>query len=92
MSPLKLVSNSMRGFIQYIALFFVAITSIVVGIAGIVLPFLPGFLLILIGLVLLSLLNPWVETKLHQVTEKYPPVHKVVLELRAVISRIIGKK
>ncbi len=82
----------MRGFIQYIALFFVAITSIVVGIAGIVLPFLPGFLLILIGLVLLSLLNPWVETKLHQVTEKYPPVHKVVLELRAVISRIIGKK
>jgi uncharacterized membrane protein YbaN (DUF454 family) len=82
----------MRGFIQYIALVVVAVLAILVGIVGLVLPILPGLLLIAVGIVLLSMLNPKMETWLHSVTVKYPPVHKVVQDMQKFIGRIIGRK
>ncbi len=82
----------MIALLQYILLSFLALTSILAGLAGLVLPFLPGALLIAAGLVLLSLLNPKVDAWLSKITVRYPTLHKMVEKLRVFISRIIGKK
>lgn len=82
----------MLPLLQYLVLLLLALSSIVTGLVGLILPFLPGFLLIVAGLVLLSLLDTRVEAWLHRITEKHPPTHKMVAEVRTFISRIIGKK
>ena len=82
----------MVPFIQYLLLSLVALTSILAGVVGLILPFLPGVILIVGCVVLLSLLNPKVDAWLSKATLPYPMLHKMVENLRAFIGRIIGKK
>jgi uncharacterized protein len=73
-------------------LIIVAVLLIILGLLGLILPFLPGILFILIGVMLLSAYNPRFEFWLHEQTKKYPPLHKVALEFKAFIERILKKK
>jgi uncharacterized membrane protein YbaN (DUF454 family) len=82
----------MRGFIRHTVIILVALFLILVGIVGLILPLLPGILFIVVGLLLLSAYNPRFEFWLHEQTKKYPPLHKMALELQAFIERIIGKR
>ena len=92
MSRLKQMGSNMRGFIKHTVIIFLAIVLIIVGLAGLILPVLPGVVFILVGLLLLSAYNPRFEYWLHEQTKKYPPVHKMALDLQAFIERIIGKR
>jgi len=82
----------MIPLIQYLLLSLLALASILAGVVGLILPFLPGIVLIVGGVVLLSLLNPRVDEWLSKATLPYPMLHKMVENLRVFISRIIGKK
>lgn len=82
----------MRGYIKHTVIVFVAFMLIIVGLAGLVLPVLPGLLFIVVGCLLISAYNPRFEFWLHEQTKKYPPLHTMALDLQAFIERIIGKK
>lgn len=81
----------MRGHIRNTVIIFIAVFLILVGVAGLVLPLLPGALFILVGLLLLSAYNPRFEYWILSITKKYPPLHHIALDLQAFIERIIGK-
>ena len=77
---------------KHAAIILIAIILVIVGVAGLVLPLLPGILFIVVGLLLLSAYNPRFEYWIHEQTKKYPPLHRIALDLQAFIERIIGKR
>ena len=76
---------------KHAAVIFIALFLIIAGVAGLVLPLLPGVLFILVGCLLLSAYSPRFEQWIHGITRKYPPLHVMALDLKAFIERIIGK-
>ena len=64
---------------------------LVLGIVGLALPFLQGFLFIAIGLILLSISSSRVRRLVSSHTVKYPKVHAMVEKLEAWVVRIIGR-
>lgn len=84
-------TNGMRQKIKRATLFVAGMVFLVLGIAGLALPFLQGFLFIAIGLIFLSLWSPrvrdWVESR----TEHHPRLHTLVKKTQAWIGRWIGE-
>lgn len=74
-----------RGFLTGIAIIF-----LLLGIVGLVLPFLQGILFIAIGLILLSLVSVRVRQFLDRHTVRFPRVHKVVRNIERAVGRIVG--
>ncbi len=68
----------------------VAVVFIILGIAGLALPFLQGFLFLAIGIVLLSLVSQRVRVWTEVHTRRFQPLHKLVERMEAWVSRIIG--
>ncbi|MBI1999379.1 MAG: hypothetical protein HYS74_01845 [Parcubacteria group bacterium] len=62
----------MRGSIRRGLITIAGGFLIIVGITGIVLPFLQGFLFIVIGFYLLSFEYRWVRTGIEKCTDRYP--------------------
>lgn len=75
-----------RVFIFTLAVFF-----IVLGIIGLVLPFLQGFLFIAIGLLLLSLYSASLRAWIDKQTIPYPKIHKAVLQAEEWVVKIVGR-
>lgn len=51
---------------------------IVVGIAGLVLPFIPGMVLIVTGVMLLAQSYSWARSLLDRIYRRFPSVRKIV--------------
>lgn len=64
---------------------------VLLGIAGLFLPFLQGILFLIIGALLLSAYSPTLREWIQIRTRRYPKVHYWVLRAEAWIERIIGK-
>ncbi len=81
----------MKRHIKRTALCILACFFLLLGLAGLVLPILQGVLFLAISLVLFSILSPtigaWAETH----TRKYPKVHKIVKDIEAWVTRLIGE-
>ncbi len=75
-----------RGLIFVIALIF-----IILGLVGLALPFLQGFLFLAIGLILLSIASPTARMWIEHHTRKYPKVHAFVEKVEKQITKIIGR-
>jgi hypothetical protein len=75
------------GVLRRVAVYVAASVLIVVGVAGIVLPFLPGWPLIIVGLVLLTGVNPWVRGALHRFLNRHPRLDSGYLKLRTMFKR-----
>jgi uncharacterized protein YqgC (DUF456 family) len=75
-----------RGFVLTGAILF-----ILIGLVGLLLPFLQGILFIAIGLLLLSLVVPQVRTFLDRHTVRYPRVHRIVLDAERWVVRVVGE-
>ncbi len=73
-----------------IFLITIAILLIVVGTAGLVLPILPGIVLLLLGLLLLAMFFPALDSWIHSLTEKNPQAHATAQKFRDFLQRIIG--
>lgn len=75
-----------RGFLTGAAIAF-----LLLGVVGLVLPFLQGFLFIAIGLILLSLVSERVRLFLDRHTVRFPRVHKVVRDIERIVVRVVGE-
>ena len=64
---------------------------IVLGVIGLALPFLQGFLFLAIGILLSSLYSPATRAWLDKHTVKYPKMHKVVLKVEDFARRALDK-
>ncbi len=71
-------------------IFAAAIIFIILGIIGLALPFLQGFLFLGIGLILLSIASPRARAWIEQHTRKYPKIHTFVAKMERRIAKIIG--
>lgn len=68
-----------------------AVIFIVLGLAGLALPFLQGFLFLAIGLILLSISSPRFRAWAMMHTVRYPKTHAMLEKLERWILGIIGR-
>lgn len=79
----------MKYHAKRIAVFTLATIFVVLGVIGLVLPFLQGFLFLAIGILLFSLYSPTVREWLDKRTIKYPRVHGIVLKVEYWAKRTL---
>jgi len=73
-----------------VIIFTIGIVFLCLGILGLFLPFLQGFLFLIIALLLFSIYSPTLRDWVEHHTRKYPKVHEVVMKIQAFINRVIG--
>ncbi len=74
-----------------IVLVLTGILFIILGLFGLALPFLQGFLFLAIGVILLSLHSPKIRTWMDAHTLRYPKIHMAIQKLEKWIVGIIGE-
>lgn len=80
----------MNGYIKRTILLVAAVLFIVLGVAGLVLPFIQGLLFIFIGLILLSLASRNARSWIDSHTRRFPKVHDFYLKIQKRIEDVIG--
>ncbi|MDO8514024.1 MAG: hypothetical protein Q7S50_00600 [bacterium] len=81
----------MNKEIKRILVVSAGVAFIVLGLIGLALPFLQGFLFMAIGLILLSMSSTRVRTWMKVRTTPYPKLHAGVEKIEAWMLRIIGR-
>ncbi|KKP87401.1 MAG: hypothetical protein UR90_C0006G0004 [Parcubacteria group bacterium GW2011_GWC1_35_8] len=77
--------------VKRIIVLIVGIIFIILGLLGLVLPFLQGILFLIIGLMLLSLCIPKVRALIKKHTEKQPHLSPIVNKVEAWLTKFIGE-
>lgn len=72
-------------------IFFIGTILVLFGIVAFALPFLPGIIFVLVGLLLLSTYSPSLREWIEKHTRRYPKVHVAVMKIQKFISRIVGE-
>jgi len=83
--------GEMNKHVKRAMVFAAAIIFIVLGVVGLALPFLQGFLFLAIGLILLSIASPTAREWIEHHTRKFPKVHAFVQKVEKRITDIIGE-
>lgn len=68
----------------------VGIIFVLLGLVGLALPFLQGFLFLIIGAVLLSLASSRIRSWIEMHTRRYPRVHHFFEKIQLWVIKIIG--
>lgn len=74
-----------------ILVLIVGILFIMMGLVGSILPFVPGWIFSIMGVLLLSLYFPRLRAWLDSHTERWPKVHAYIHRMRMWADRNIGK-
>lgn len=82
---------SMNKELKRILILAAAIIFLILGVVGLALPFLQGFLFIIIGLILLSIASPTARAWIEHHTRKFPKLHRFVEKTEAWITKIIDQ-
>jgi len=77
--------------VKRIAVFILAIFFFLIGLIGLVLPFLQGILFLIISLLLLSMLSPAFRSRIEHHTRKWPKFHALVVKAEKWVVRFIGE-
>jgi len=72
-------------------IFVIGILFLILGVVGLVLPFLQGILFLAIGILLLSMFSPSLRAWLERHTRKVPALHRAVLSAEQFIKRVVGE-
>jgi len=80
----------MHRHVKRVLVLLLGIFFIVLGLIGLILPILQGWLFLLIGLLLLSLYSPALREWIDRQTKPYPKINKAVERAEAWIVRRIG--
>jgi hypothetical protein len=75
------------GFLLRMGIYVVAGVCVVIGLAGIVLPLLPGWPFLIVGLALLTSVNPWVRGALHRFLDRHPRLDATYLRVRGAFTK-----
>ncbi len=81
----------MQTKVKRILIVTLGIVFILLGLCGLVLPFLQGILFLIIGLLLVSLCFPRVRLWINKQAEPYPKLLAVILKAEKWILRFIGE-
>lgn len=71
--------------------FLAAIFCVLVGIAGLILPLIPGLVFLALALVIFSLFFPRVGERVHHHTRHYPKLHAAIVRMEDWVRRTIGE-
>lgn len=85
------MSSRMNKELKRILILVTAIIFLVLGVVGLALPFLQGFLFLAIGLILLSIASPKARLWIESHTRKFPKLHALVQRTEAWITKLIGE-
>ncbi len=72
-------------------IFILAVLFVVIGIAGLILPLIPGLVFIAVALVIFSLFFPIIGEKVRHHTVRYPKLHAIIERLDERVRRIVGE-
>lgn len=72
-------------------IFLLAVLFVVIGIAGFVLPLIPGLVFIAIALAIFSIFFPVIGERAQYHTRKYPKVQKVIRDMEERVRRMVGE-
>lgn len=81
----------MQKKIKKVLVLTVGIIFIILGLFGLVLPFLQGFIFLAIGLMLVSFCFPKVRLWINKHTERYPHLFSVINKIEMWIAKFIGE-
>ncbi len=81
----------MKKHLKRTALQVLGVLCLLAGIAGLVLPFLQGILLIILGLVLISVSTPSVKHHIEKWTHKHPKGKALHVKLEQFVLGIVGE-
>jgi len=79
----------MNKQVKKILIIVLGICFVILGILGLALPFLQGFLFLAIGIVLLSMASSKVRAWSELHTRRYPKIHHFVKKVEKVAARFI---
>src|SRR3989344_2147350 len=83
--------NHMNREVKRILVLTAGILFILLGLVGLALPFLQGFLFLIVGFILLSISSSRIRAWLESHTRRYPKVHAAVEKMEKWITGIIGR-
>jgi uncharacterized membrane protein YbaN (DUF454 family) len=76
--------------LKRIVVITLGVIFILLGLAGLVLPILQGWLFLAIGALLLSIYSPTLRGWMNTHTVKYPKIHKFVGRAQSWVERVFG--
>lgn len=85
-----MTANMNKKKIKRALVLVAGVVSIILGLIGLVLPFLQGWFFLATGIILLSLWSPRIRAFMDRHTVKYPKVHKVIKDVEIWMVRKIG--
>ena len=71
-------------------IFLIAILFVFVGIAGLILPVIPGLVFIAVALIIFSLFFPIIVERVREYTVKYPKLHAIINSMDERVRHIVG--
>ena len=77
--------------IKQTIILIIGIIFIILGLLGLALPFLQGFLFLFIGFIILSIYSSSVHKWIQTHTKRYPKIYALAERIEAWIIRIVGK-
>ena len=80
----------MRAHLKSSFNYTIAILLIILGFIGWIVPVMPGIILIVAGVIILSIENPRLESYIENKFSKYPKIEKIFLLIRDKIKRVFG--
>jgi uncharacterized membrane protein YbaN (DUF454 family) len=81
----------MKFYIKRTIILILGVVFVLLGIAGLFLPFLQGFLFLVVGLLLLSTVSPRLRAWVESHTRRWPKFHSWVEKADAWLRRVIGE-
>lgn len=81
----------MHKHLKRVLVLSAGIFCILLGLVGLVLPFVQGLLFLAIGILLLSLYSPSMREWMYTHTKRFPKFHAVVEKVEDWVVRIIGR-
>ncbi len=72
-------------------IFIVAIFCVIIGLAGIILPIIPGLVFLALALVIFSLFFPSIGEKMRHYSRNYPQLQEAIIKMEDWVRRTIGE-
>jgi len=84
------MANQLKKKLKKYFVIALGVLCILVGLAGLVLPFLQGWFFLAIGALLLSMYSPGIRTWMDKHTVKYPKLHAFVERAHGWTTKVFG--
>ena len=81
-----MIKHTKRTFI-----FLIGILCVVIGLAGLILPIIPGLVFLAIAVIIFSLFFPSIGEKARHHTVKHPKLHAAIERLEERVRNIVGE-